>query len=83
MAGASFLKEEQSKMLTPNIPHHAMLKLRAAVLFNHIIRIAEFPCPACGTIVGANDPEDDGNGGWRLICSGCHQDILISEKRRP
>jgi hypothetical protein len=70
-------------MLTPNIVHHAMLRLQAAVLHNRTIRIADgLQCPSCGTAIRTTDPEDTDNGNWRIVCSGCHRDILVVEERR-
>jgi predicted Zn finger-like uncharacterized protein len=70
-------------MLTPNIIHHAMLRLQAAVLHNRIVRIADgVSCPACGTVIRITDPEDT-NDGWRILCGSCHRDILVVEELRP
>jgi hypothetical protein len=67
-------------MLTPNIVHHAMLRLQAAVLHNRTIRIADgVSCPACGTAIRASDPEET-DGGWRIVCSGCHRDLLVVDE---
>jgi hypothetical protein len=69
-------------MLTPNIVHDAMLRLRETVLRNRTIRIAEgMSCPACGTVICSADPEEI-YGGWCIICRHCHRDLLVVEERR-
>jgi hypothetical protein len=75
-----FLKEDLKKMLTPNIVHHTMLRLRDAVLDDRTIRIADgLSCPACGTVIRATDPEET-NSGWRITCSSCHRDLIVVEE---
>jgi hypothetical protein len=70
-------------MLTPNIVHHAMLRLQAAVLHNCTVRIADgLQCPSCGTAIRTTDPEDTDNGNWRIACAGCHRDLFIVEESR-
>jgi len=72
-------------MLTANIVHHAMLRLRlqTAVLRNHIVHIADgVPCPACGTEIRACDTEETGDG-VRVVCHNCHRDLFIVEETRP
>jgi hypothetical protein len=71
-------------MLTPNIAHHAMLRLRETVLRNCIVHIADgVSCPACGRAIRTTDPEDTDNGNWRIVCGGCHRDLFIVEESRP
>ena len=68
-------------MLVPNIPYHALLRLREALLRNRTVRIADgTSCPTCGTVIRTTDPETT-NDGWRIVCSGCHRDLLIEESR--
>ena len=67
-------------MLTPNIVHHAMLRLQAAVLHNRIVRIADgLQCPSCGTAIRTTDPEET-DSGWRIICHSCHRDLFVIEE---
>jgi hypothetical protein len=70
-------------MLTPNYAFHALLRLDTAVLPNQIVHIADgLRCPACGTVIRAVDTEEI-NDGLRLICHGCHRDILVVEELHP
>jgi hypothetical protein len=82
MASAFLSYKRNKAMLTPNIIHHAMLRLQAAVLHNRIVRIADgVSCPACGAVIRACDAEET-NDGVRIICHGCHRDLLVIEETR-
>lgn len=78
------MNKGNKQMLTPNITHHAMLRLRlqTAVLPNHIVHMAAgMPCPACGTEIRVVDAEEIDDG-VRVICHSCHRDLFILEETR-
>jgi hypothetical protein len=51
-------------------------------LHNRIVRIADgVSCPACGAVIRACDAEET-NDGVRIICHGCHRDLLVIEETR-
>jgi hypothetical protein len=45
------------------------------------IKLAAAPCPNCQHVFRAVDVELIGDGEVRLVCPGCHIDILLIEKR--
>jgi hypothetical protein len=62
-------------MLTPNILHHGLLRIRSAVLGNRIIRLVDgLNCPRRAHAIH-NEPERT-NDGWRILCPNCHIDII-------
>jgi hypothetical protein len=70
-------------MLSPNLVFHTLRRLQAAVLHNRTVRIVDgLRCPYCDTTIRASDPEETGNGNWRILCGGCHRDILVVEESR-
>ena len=42
--------------------------------------VAGLRCPCCGGELRC-DPEPTGDGSFRLICVGCHGDVLVYERR--
>ena len=59
-------------------------RMQSAVLpdGNTVRLVAGLHCP-CGRELRC-DPEPMGDGGFRLLCAGCHGDVLVYEPgRRP
>ena len=57
-------------------------RLQCAVLPDgDIVRLAaDLYCP-CGRVLRC-DPEPMGDGGFRLLCPGCHRDVVVYEPGR-
>jgi hypothetical protein len=49
-----------------------------AYLAGYVVRIGALSCPYCGRGLHAYDIELDGDV-LRLICRGCHHDMLVVE----
>ncbi|WP_029582507.1 hypothetical protein [Bradyrhizobium sp. URHD0069] len=55
-----------------------LARLSAILGDGHELRIAaDMHCPSCGAVVrNYPEPLDDG---FRLLCDGCHRDIIVFE----
>jgi uncharacterized protein YbaR (Trm112 family) len=69
-------------MLHKNIYGTGLLRTLTAMLGSRTIRLIDgLHCPHCHSEV-RNYPEETDTG-WRLLCPGCHGDLLVVEDEEP
>jgi uncharacterized protein YbaR (Trm112 family) len=80
MGGASTLRI--TIMLHKNIYATGLLRTLTAMLGSRTIRLIDgLCCPHCRAEI-RNYPEET-DAGWRLLCPGCHGDLLVVEDEEP
>jgi hypothetical protein len=70
-------------VLHRNIRGEGLLRALTALLGSDTtVRLVDgLRCPRCGTAIHLHPEETD--IGWRILCSGCHGDILVVESDVP